>query len=617
MAEPVLQVQGLHVNYRVKSHSFEVLHDIDLDVAAGSVVGIVGESGCGKSTLASAMMRLLPPNGRVTSGRLALHGRDLLTLSCRELREVRGREIGMIFQDPLTSLNPTFRVSTQMINAQRAHADTGGRRRDELRAEAVRMLERVGIPDPQLRIDDYPHQFSGGMRQRIIVATTLLLQPNVLICDEATSALDVTIQAQILQILTELCREQGTALVVISHDIGVISQLADQVLVLYAGRVVESGAAAEVLQRPQHPYTRKLLAAVPSRHRRDERLSTIPGRVPSLAELPAGCTFADRCHAAQDACTNGEPPLVDVAGRQVRCLPEVRDAAPSVELPGDAAPAASGAERESSVLVRTEQLRVHFAGRRGLLDRLSAKGPTAVRAVDGVDLGLDRGEIVGLVGESGSGKTTLGKALLRLVPVTGGQVVFDGTDIATLDRRRWRGVRRGLQMIFQEPYGSLSPRLRVDQLVTEPYRINKTPPQDQYGVDELLGLVGLAAEQATKYPHELSGGQARRVGIARALAMQPAVVVADEPTAGLDVSAAAAILNLLQDLRDRLSLTLLIITHDLNVVGYVADRIAVMKQGAIVEIDTADRVMDVPQHPYTRDLLAAIPELPHDAPSSA
>ncbi|MGH3097589.1 MAG: dipeptide ABC transporter ATP-binding protein [Streptosporangiales bacterium] len=608
MAEPALRVEHLHVGYRVKGQSFEALHDVSLEVATGGVVGVVGESGCGKSTLASTMMRLLPPNGRITSGRLSLHGQDMLALSDRGLRQVRGSRIGMVFQDPLTSLNPTFKVSTQMINALRAHG--GSRRSGSLRSQAVEMLDRVGIADPERRIDDYPHQFSGGMRQRIMVATTLLLRPDVLICDEATSALDVTLQAQILGILTELCREQGTALVVISHDIGVIAQMSDQVYVLYAGRVVESGPAVDVLARPQHPYTRKLLAAVPSRHRREERLSTIPGRVPSLAALPTGCTFANRCEAAQAVCEAGEPPLLEHDRGQVRCLLEVRDAA-DVELRNRTPPAGegpspgAGSAESAPGLVEIRDLHVHFGGRRRL-----RRGGETVRAVDGVDLSLDRAEIVGLVGESGSGKTTLGKALLRLVTATRGEVRFEGTDIAAVSRREWRHVRRGLQMIFQDPYGSLSPRLRVDQLLTEPYHINRTLPEQRYGVDELLELVGLSSEQATKYPHELSGGQARRVGVARALAMQPDFVVADEPTSGLDVSAASAILNLLLDLRTRLSLTLLIITHDLNVVGYVADRIAVMQEGKVVELGSADAVMDNPRHAYTQNLLASIPELP-------
>ncbi|MPY99272.1 MAG: dipeptide ABC transporter ATP-binding protein [Actinophytocola sp.] len=542
MAEPVLRVEGLHVHYLVKSGTIEALHDISLDVPAGGVVGVVGESGSGKSTLGSAMMRLLPPNAKVGSGSLVLQGRDLFALPEETLRRIRGRRIGMIFQDPVTSLNPTFRISSQMINAQRAHTEDGRQRTDTLRQRAVQMLERVGIADAERRIDDYPHQFSGGMLQRIMIATVLLLEPDVLICDEATSALDVTLQAQILDLLKTLCREEGTALVFISHDMGVIAEMAHQVSVLYNGRVVESGSADDVLIRPQHPYTRKLLAAIPSRH---------------------------------------GAPRAEVADRTSRHpLLEIRD------------------------------LHVHFHGQRPLLGRLTDKEQQVVTAVDGVDLTLDRGEIVGLVGESGSGKTTLGKALLRLAPITSGVVNFDGTDLATLGRGEWRRRRRRLQMIFQEPYGSLSPRMRVDQLVTEPYRINRTPRDQRYAVTDLLELVHLPVEQATKYPHQLSGGQARRVGIARVLAMHPDFIVADEPTSGLDVSAASAVLDLLQELRDRLSLSLLLITHDLNVVGYLADRIAVMYQGKIVEHGTTDDVMDNAQHPYTRELLASIPKLP-------
>ncbi|MGH3741179.1 MAG: dipeptide ABC transporter ATP-binding protein [Micromonosporaceae bacterium] len=489
------------------------------------------------------------------------------------------------------------------------------------RARALELLKAVGIPRAERRIDDYPHQFSGGMRQRVMIAIALLLQPAVLICDEATSALDVTLQAQVLQILTDLCRDQGAALVIVSHDIGVIAQMADQITVLYAGRVVECGAATDVLNRPQHPYTRKLLAAAPSRHRRKERLSSIPGRVPSLASLPAGCTFATRCHAVEPVCEAAEPPLLDVDSQRVRCLIEVRDAHPDEDGALSVQDRSRSVDKDDatspSPLLDIRGLHVRFGEHRGLLDVVGRKQRHAVKAVDGVDLALGRGEIVGLVGESGSGKTTLGKALLRLVPTTSGTVSFDGTDLATVGRRDWRQARRRLQMIFQEPYGSLSPRLRVDQLVTEPYQINRTPSRDRYSTDDLLQLVGLSSEQATKYPHELSGGQARRVGIARALAMQPAFIVADEPTSGLDVSAASAILNLLQDLRARLSLSLLVITHDLNVVGYLADRIAVMRHGRIVESATADEIMDSPRHPYTRNLLASIPELPGEATQGA
>ena len=608
MPDPVLSVRGLHVDYQVSSHRFEALHAIDLDVAPGRVHGVVGESGSGKSTLGAAMMSLLPPNGHISAGGVQLQGHDLAALTERRLRHVRGRQVGMIFQDPLTSLNPTFTIATQMVSAQYAHAAGPGTKR-AARHRAIAMLERVGIPDPARRVDDYPHQFSGGMRQRIMIATALLLRPSVLICDEATSALDVTLQAQILQLLSELSVEERTALVIISHDIGVMAEMADEMTVLYAGRMVETGSAQDVLNSPQHPYTRQLLAAVPSRHRRTARLATIPGRVPGLADLPSGCTFADRCYAAQDVCREVEPELVPAHRQQARCLLEVRDRADAAGLdrPPQEPVAEPSATASEETLLAVRDLHVHFGSRGPWLDR---SRDSTIRAVDGVDLTLGRGEIVGLVGESGSGKTTLGKALLRLASITAGQVVFEGVDLSDLPRRHWQQVRRRMQMIFQEPYGSLSPRLRIQQLITEPYAINRTPEAERYAPDELLDLVGLSSEQATKYPHELSGGQARRAGIARALAVRPNLVVADEPTSGLDVSAAASVLNLLRDLRVELSLTQLIITHDLNIVGYIADRIAVMHEGRIVEIGPADELLDAPQHPYTRHLLSSAPDFP-------
>ncbi|MPY80015.1 MAG: dipeptide ABC transporter ATP-binding protein [Actinophytocola sp.] len=542
MSGPVLRVSGLDVTYRTKAGTFQALHDIDLELGPGEAIGIVGESGCGKSTLSSAMLRLLPPNGQVTAGSIRLCDQELLALSDAELRRVRGATIGMVFQDPLTSLNPAFRVSTQMVNALRAHIQNGRASSADLHRRAVRMLERVGIADADRRIEDYPHQFSGGMRQRIMIATVLLLQPKVLVCDEATSALDVTLQAQILELLRELCREQETALVVISHDIGVIAEMCDRVCVMDSGRVIESGSVADILTRPRRPYTRKLVASAPSRH----HSRGIPARKDSTAD-------------------------------------------------------------ERAVVV-VDGLHTHFTTKPGIVDRLLRRTPRTIRAVDGVDLNVRHNETVGLVGESGSGKTTLGKALLNLGPVTGGDISFDGVSLGGLDRDGVRRMRRRMRMIFQECYGSLSPRMRVEQLLTEPYRIHDTPASDRYSVTELLGLVGLPAEQASKYPHQLSGGQARRVGIARALAVHPEFVVADEPTAGLDVSAAASVLNLLRDLRARLGLTLLIITHDLNLVGDIADRIAVMRNGKIVETGPATQVMDAPQHPYTKTLLDSVPD---------
>ena len=609
MAEPVLRVRDLCVEYRVDHTTLQALHEIDLAVRPGEVLGIVGESGCGKSTLSAAVLGLLPANGRITAGQVLLGQQNLVDLPESERRPLRGAGIGMVFQDPLTSLNPTFTVGTQMVNAQRAHASGRKQPQAELRARAVRMLERVGIPDPELRVDDYPHEFSGGQRQRIMIATVLLLQPTVLICDEATSALDVTLQAQVLDLLRHLCLEEGTALIVISHDIGVIAEMADRVCVLYAGRVVEAGSMRAVLDTPGHPYTRRLIASVPSRHRRDQRLVSIEGRVPSLHALPPGCTFAPRCPAAAPECAAAEPGFTDTDGHPVRCLTQVRDAAGSAAAEQASTNGVDAGPASNDDLMRLDDLVCEFADRPSLFERLSRRAPATVRAVNGVDLTVRRGEILGLVGESGSGKTTLGKALLGLTPVSAGAIRFDGQDLVDLSSPGWRGLRRRLQMIFQEAAGSLSPRQRVSQLVTEPYRIHGTPRSEQRSITELLDLVGLTPDQAGKFPHQLSGGQARRVVVARALAVSPDFIVADEPTAGLDVSAAANVLNLLVDLRNKLGLSLLVITHDLNLVGYVANRIAVMRQGQIVEFGGVEDVLERPRHDYTHQLLASVPDL--------
>ena len=452
------------------------------------------------------------------------------------------------------------------------------------------LLEEMGIPDPAQRIDDYPHQFSGGMRQRIMIAMVLLLEPAILIADEATSALDVTLEAQILELFKRLRRERNTAIIFISHDLGVVSQICDRVVVMYAGRAVEEGDVVSLFERPLHPYTQALLGAIPSRKHRGERLATIPGRVPSLSDLPPGCKFADRCPHVQPVNREREPRYVAFDGRRVRC---------NIYDPD------SGYEHAS---VRMTEARVVTAVAPRRDCATCTRTSTVSRAVDGIDLAIAKGEILGLVGESGSGKTTLGRTILRLVPSTSGRIEFDGQDVTRLGGGDLRRLRRRMQMIFQDPYSSLSPRLRVSYLLTEPYRIHKIPSADQISVRELLEMVELSPELAGKYPHELSGGQARRVGVARALALQPEFLIADEPTAGLDVSAAAAVLNLMKDLARRLDLTYLIITHNLNVVGYIADRIAVMYLGQLAETGPAERVLDDPTHPYTRALLEAVSE---------
>jgi peptide/nickel transport system ATP-binding protein len=616
MSDRVLAVEDLDVTYHVRSGALPALRGVSFDLHRGEILGVVGESGCGKSTLSASLLRLLPANGEITNGRILLEDRDVTSMSHRELRAMRGRDIAMIFQDPLTSLNPTFKVGTQLVAAQQAHRDADSGRTGDLRKRAIEMLTTVGLPDAHERIDYFPHQFSGGMRQRIMIAMALLLKPDLLIADEATSALDVTLQAQILELFRELRRERDTSMVFISHDIGVISEICDRLVVMYAGRAVEQGTIREVLSHPKHPYTQALLASVPSKDRRGERLATIPGRVPSLSELPPGCDFADRCRHVQPVCR--EPGLEDVGvdDRMVRCLihdPSSRyDAS---ELAGDGDEVVLVQEQTTAdepertigeVLVRAEGLEVYFPDRPTLVSRVLRQKLGAVRAVDGVDLEIRRGEIVGLVGESGSGKTTLGRAILGLERATGGEVSYDGQDLTAMGPRELLRMRRRMQMIFQDAHASLSPRRRVSQLLTEPYVIHGIPKEERIPVPELLEMVQLAPEQATKYPHELSGGQARRVNIARALSLRPEFLVADEPSAGLDVSAAASVLNLMKDLASELGLTYLIVTHDLNLVGYIADRIALMYLGTIVALGPTPRVYESPMHPYTRGLLDAV-----------
>jgi peptide/nickel transport system ATP-binding protein len=614
----VLEVEGLEVTYHTERGALKALRDVSFDVRPGEVLGLVGESGCGKSTLAWALLRLLPPNGKMSARRLLFKGQDLLQLGNDELRDLRGDEISMIFQDPVTSLNPVFTIGAQMSDVQRAHLAAAGR--SELQLHAVNMLRQVGIPDATERVGDFPHQFSGGMCQRIMIAMALMSKPSLLIADEPTSSLDVTLEAQILGLIKELRGSYETSILYITHDLGLVAQICDRVIVMYAGDMVEEADVVSLFEDPLHPYTKALLSSLPSRERHGERLSTIPGRVPDLSALPTGCKFSDRCADARPICSEREPQRVQVQGRSVLCLVydpgsgyAAASASAGIQEPEPSAEPAQPIRpivRDSTdgIIVRLENLHTYFRDRGGPLDGLFGQPKGAVRAVDGVDLEIHRGEILALVGESGCGKTTLGKTILRLIKPTGGRIVFDGQDITDLDSSRVQSLRERMGMIFQDPCSSLSPRLRASYLLTEPYRIHGTPESERWTVSELLQIVGLSDEQADKYPHELSGGQARRVGIARALALHPELLVADEPTSGLDVSVAASILNLMKDIGLQLSLTYLIITHNLNVVGYIADRVAVMYLGKLVEVGSTGQIFDTPAHPYTVALLSSISE---------
>jgi peptide/nickel transport system ATP-binding protein len=613
--KPLLQVQGLEVVYHTQKGQLKALHEISFDLLPGEIVGIVGESGCGKSTVASALLRLLPPNGQITAGRLVFKGRDLLSLTAEELRQLRGRDLAMIFQDPMTSLNPVFTIGTQILDVERAHQASPAPS-SELLGQAVASLNQVGIPDAAERVKHFPHQFSGGMQQRIMIAMALTSKPALLIADESTSALDVTLEAQILELLKELRQLHQTSILFISHDLGVIAQLCDRVIVMYAGRIVEQGEVLAIFEQPQHPYTQALLASVPSRRHHGRRLATIPGLVPSLSALPPGCKFADRCPQAQPLCHQAEPRYLGLDNRHVRChaydpaagyAPPALPPSPAPTEPGRTSPEPAH-NGSGELLVKLDNVSTYFYDHLNVVEQLLRRERGAIRAVDGVSMKIRRGEVIGLVGESGSGKTTLGKTILQLAPASAGQITFAGQDITRLAGPPLRRLRRRMQMIFQDPYASLSPRLTVAYLVTEPYRFHYTPPAERYSVPELLAMVGLSNEQATKYPHELSGGQARRVGIARALALRPEFLIADEPTAGLDVSVAASVLNLMKELAQQLGLTYLIITHNLNIVGYISDRVAVMYLGQVVEVGPTAEIFAAPAHPYTLALLSAISE---------
>jgi len=592
---------------------------VSFDIAAGECFTLLGESGCGKSMTALGLMRLLPAAAQVVSGSVSFEGRELLALPESGMREVRGGGIGMIFQEPATSLNPVLTVGRQIVEALELHA---GLRGAAARTRAAELLDQVGIPDPRRRLDDFPFQLSGGLRQRVMIAIALAGSPRLLIADEPTTALDVTIQAQVLDLLDHLRRSQGMALLLITHDLGVVARMADRVGVMYAGQLVEEAPRRQFFSRPAHPYSVRLFAALPDAGRRGGRLTTIPGSVPAAEVRHIGCRFADRCGEAVLACAAALPPWRTIEGGQrVRC--HLPGAAPAVKMEDGAGATASGAA--AGPLLEVRDLEVHFPIRRGILQR--AVG--AVRAVDGVSLQLLPGRTLALVGESGCGKTTAGKAMLQLLRPTAGSVRLDGAELTTRSTAELRPLRAKMQMVFQDPFASLNPRLRIGDIIAEgmlalgsgdrggsgsdralcvpgnPLRGQVTAAQ----VGPLLEQVGLRADMVGRYPHEFSGGQRQRIAIARALAVNPQLLICDEPTSALDVSVQAQILNLLSDLQRDLKLAYLFITHNIAVVDYLAHDVAVMYLGRVVERGSADEVLRAPRHPYTKALLAAVPRV--------
>jgi len=609
----LMEVKNLKTYFGTPDAPRKVVDNVSFSIEAGQTLGLVGESGCGKSVTALSVIQLLPTAALNAGGEILFKGRDVLKMPPASRRFVRGRHISMIFQEPMTSLNPVLSVRTQLLEAIGKTVREGGSEkavrhlsRSERIARAVEALRLVEMPEPERRLKEYPHQLSGGMRQRVMIAMAMASRPELLIADEPTTALDVTVEAKILDLLGDLQAKLGMSILFITHDLAVIARMASHVAVMYAGKIVEKAPADELFAEPLHPYTERLLRCRPTRGRRGRELDTIRGIVPSPEDYPPGCRFCGRCPRAFEPCRMNEPPLTKVGpGHFVACHLFAKGAKPEIWTPPAKAPEAAQAQRpEDGVLLDIRGLTMHFPIHKGILQRVVGH----VRAVDGVDMAIHRGQIIALVGESGCGKTTFGKTLVRLLPATSGSVLFAGQDTMTLNKRSLLKFRQNAQIVFQDPYSSLNPRMLVQDIIEEGMKVHRigTSRADRLErIKVLLTEVGLEQGAMTCYPHEFSGGQRQRIGIARALAVEPKFIVLDEPTSALDASVQAQILNLLRRLQRRHQqdwLTYMLITHDLGVVEYLADDVAVMYLGRIVEQAPTERLFDKPLHPYTNAL---------------
>ena len=613
--QTLFEVKNLKTWFGSNEHPFRVVDDLSFDLKKGETFALLGESGCGKSMTALSLMQLVPaPAGRVVSGQINFQGQDLLQLSEQQMRSIRGKRVAMIFQEPMTSLNPVMTVGEQIIEVLRLHFPEDKSKHYQ---QAIDALDAVGIPDPTQRMADYSHQLSGGMKQRVMIAIALAAKPDVLIADEPTTALDVTIQAQVMDLLHDMQKKLGMSILLITHDLGIVADRVDRLAVMYAGQLIEQASREQFFENAAHPYSQKLFAAVPGLNKREQSLEIIKGSVPPLDTEFNGCRFADRCEQVMDICSSQIPEWHErVEGHQVRChlYSEVKKSKTQrikkniniSEIEIQAAEIKTEAGKYE-ILMQAKNLKVHFPIHQGLFKSIAGY----VYAVDDIDLQLYKGRTLALVGESGCGKTTVGKALLQLVRPTHGSVKFQDTELTLLKGEALRKFRAHFQIIFQDPFSSLNPRMMVGDILEEGMLAQgiggKNSVERQERIDGLLQQVGLPLNAKFRYPHEFSGGQRQRISIARALAVQPDVLVCDEPTSALDVSVQAQTLNLLKELQNRLGLSYLFISHNISVVEYLAHEVAVMYLGRIVEKGLVDDVIKNPAHPYTQALLSAVP----------
>jgi len=609
---PLLEITDLRTDINLKQGVVHAVEGVSIHVETGETLGIVGESGCGKTMTALSIMQLLPPGGHITGGSITLSGQDISALNDDGMRHVRGNEVGMIFQDPMTSLNPTMTVGEQIAETVLLHR--GADHKTAL-ARAIEVLGLVGMPRPEERVSNYPHQLSGGMRQRVMIAMALACEPKLLIADEPTTALDVTIQKQILELIDDLRRRLGLAVILVTHDLGVIAGRADRVAVMYAGKVMETTSTTRLFANPRHPYTEALFGALPEKAADGtERLYSIPGMPPDLTQPPKACRFAARCRYVQDSCNDSEPQLEgDTWDHAYRCFFPVGKAGGDdtavVQVKEEhdrsrerALPETDGQQP----LLRTDGLVKNFSVTAGaVLQRRVGE----VSAVAGVSFAIRPGHTFGMVGESGCGKTTIGRLIAGLEKATDGSIVLDGEDLTKLSRRERRRRSPKIQLMFQDSYASMDPRMRVGPILREPLAIQRigSHQEQRNKIAAMLDEVGLPRAAIERYPHEFSGGQRQRLGLARALILSPKLIVADEPVSALDVSIQAQILNLMLDLQRDLGLTYLFISHDLSVVRYMSETIGVMYLGKLVEVGPADEVYYRPVHPYTKGLIDTVP----------